>query len=173
MRFRIEGLHVYSAMKRNSNMKKIYLYCDTEFNGFGGELISMALVDPITRAFFYAEKVIKTPLHPWVQENVVSKLLGGEYVLDDKTFRQHLWEFLKDQAHDRHIVIVADWPEDLAHFANHMCSDHGQRPRINFTLELISSKHEQVTNPHFALSDAFDLAFWCVENNIPLKLNGE
>jgi len=149
------------------NMKnQTYLYCDTEFNGFGGELISMALVNPEDNSSWYGVKSIShMQIHPWVLDNVVPKLypemsvpINGEY-----EFRKSLWQYV-GKYKDTRITIVADWPEDLAFFASHMCWSEGQRPRINFDLRLISTGHMQTTDPHNALADACDLSDWCHEN---------
>lgn len=48
------------------------LFLDCEFNGFGGELISMALVDEQGK-YFYEVLPCPQPI-PWVQENVMPKL---------------------------------------------------------------------------------------------------
>ena len=45
-----------------------YIYLDTEFNGFGGELISLALVEPISGKTFYRVKQIPMAPHPWVAD---------------------------------------------------------------------------------------------------------
>jgi hypothetical protein len=148
-------------------MKRTYLYCDTEFNGFGGELISLALVNPEDGSCWYGIKDLTgMEFHPWVAEHVIPKLrpeIGGEY--ENYTFRNQLWQYIKPYVLEDHkITIVADWPEDLGHFASHMCWEGGQRPRVNFDLRLISSKHQQVTDPHNALADAWDLGNWCHAN---------
>lgn len=144
---------------------KVHLYCDAEFNGFGGELISMALYEPITGNQFYAEKLLNHGMiEPWVMENVVPKLVFGNSLYSDKDFREALWRWLQQHWGNRKIVVVADWPEDLAHFASHMCKDNGVRCGIQFEMKLIKSEHEQTTDPHFAPSDAYDLAIWAHAN---------
>ena len=52
------------------------LFLDTEFNGFNGRLISMALVpEDKTKPEFYVELEIRDQLHPWVRDNVVPHLV--------------------------------------------------------------------------------------------------
>jgi hypothetical protein len=87
-------------------------FLDTEFNGFGGQLISIALVpeddglDP-----FYQATECSNPT-PWVAEHVIP-------VLDTKPIVRSL---LADRFADYLIsdpapVLLADWPEDIAHAA--------------------------------------------------------
>ena len=48
------------------------LYLDTEFNGFGGQLISLALASPTGDNFYEAVPLPRAEiLHPWVAEHVV------------------------------------------------------------------------------------------------------
>lgn len=144
--------------------KRTYLYCDTEYNGFGGELISLALVNPEDFSSWYGVKYqTRMSIHPWVRDNVLPKLYNDGHCLDEYDFRKGLWQYVGNY-NDTRITIVADWPEDLAHFAYHMCWSEGQRPRINFDMRLISTKHQQTTDPHNALADAWDLGNWCHAN---------
>ena len=46
-------------------------FLDTEFNGFGGELISLALVPEHGHDEYYAVLPLPDELHPWVERNVV------------------------------------------------------------------------------------------------------
>ncbi|WP_141617552.1 hypothetical protein [Myxococcus sp. AB036A] len=50
-------------------------YLDTEFNGFGGELMSLALVpsDPALESFYVAVEWVG-PTDPWVETHVVPYL---------------------------------------------------------------------------------------------------
>lgn len=136
-----------------------YLYLDTEFASFGGELISMALVPHDGGAPFYEVRAIPKDVHPWVAENVLPKVeaqpCGDEY------FRKSLWHFMRQ--HDG-ATIVADWPEDLGHFAMQMCTIGGIAPNIKWTLKLIESGPLESVNPHNALADAQALAIWCRAN---------
>lgn len=50
------------------------LYLDTEFNGHGGELISMALAST-GGTHFYVELPLPQNVQPWIAENVVPKLM--------------------------------------------------------------------------------------------------
>src|SRR3546814_5579366 len=49
-------------------------FLDTEYNGFGGELISLALVPEHGDQEYYAVLPLPDEIHPWVERNVVPYL---------------------------------------------------------------------------------------------------
>ena len=124
------------------------LFLDCEFNGFKGELISMALVSEIGQEWYQVLPCYH-PI-PWVKENVMpvrnKKPLIGKMALS-----QSLYEFLRifDAVH-----IVADWPEDIAHFCMALLTLPGERINTSpLTMEII--RVDSVSDvPHNALSDA-------------------
>lgn len=91
------------------------LYLDTEFNGHGGQLLSIALVSNNVGTFgrdFYAEVAEVTEvLDPWVLENVIPKFKGvptpRAQIRED--LRRYLLSFDNP-------VVVADWYADFVHF---------------------------------------------------------
>src|SRR4051812_1974108 len=103
-----------SATGRGINCRMRY-FLDTEFNGFGGALISMALVpeDP-DRASFYEALICEDPI-PWVVEHVLPVLAATP--IDARNFSARLQEYLSN---DPWPVLIADWPEDIAHAARAM-----------------------------------------------------
>ena len=136
-----------------------YIYLDTEFNGFGGELISLALVEPISGKTFYRVKQIPMAPHPWVAEHVLPLITVQP--VGDALFRGDLWAFML-QFPDA--VIVADWPEDFAHFTAHMCAANGTAPRLTYSMLLIDTGQLHSAKPHHALHDAIALMQWCEQN---------
>lgn len=89
------------------------LYADTEFNGFGGELISFALVpetpiDGIVDLYVVVQQ--KEPYVPWVAQNVVP-LLGDTPAISRADAAKTLAAYLSMFDNP---TIVADWPEDLS-----------------------------------------------------------
>lgn len=131
-------------------MVKIFIDC--EFNGFNGELISMALVPADFGLAFYEWVGCENPT-PWVAENVIPKIGGIEKIsLDD--FKTKLQAYLMrfDECH-----IVADWPVDIAHFCDALITGPGRRiDTPPLTLEI--TRIDAVSDcPHFALADAFAL----------------
>ncbi len=86
------------------------LFLDTEFNGFGGELISLALVSD-AGGEYYGVRELPRRLDPWVQRNVIP-YLDREPETDD-ALRGRLAVFLRTH---RGETVIADWPDDLAKF---------------------------------------------------------
>lgn len=125
------------------------IYIDTEFNDFGGELISMAMVDENGREF-YAVLNCQNPT-PWVAENVIP-VLGQRFAsLRMLQTRVEAWLAEYPSVH-----IVADWPEDIAHFCRSLITGPGMRlDTPPLTLEVrrdLSSEASAI--PHNALEDA-------------------
>lgn len=128
------------------------LYLDTEFNGFGGDLISMALVphdDSLPE--FYREIVMRQQLHPWVRENVVPHLILPpiSYSEFQNALANYLWDI-------RECTIVADWPDDIRYFCEALITGPGQMIKLmhNIKFELnFDIKYESLV-PHNALHDA-------------------
>lgn len=125
------------------------LYIDTEFNGFGGQLMSMAAVSDDGREWY---EVLPLPdkVNPWVAEHVVP-LLDKEPI-GEWEFRASLHRFLKQ--FDRPI-IVADWYTDLAHFfACFAGRNHSETFQYECSAELRLIDNIISVRPHNALSDA-------------------
>ena len=132
-------------------MTKIYI--DTEFNGFQGELISMALVSENGHEF-YEVLECKDPT-PWVAEHVIPYLEQDPVSKD--MFQSILMLFLH---RFEQITIVADWPDDIKYFCEYLITGHGvsmNHPPISFVLDrTLSSEDSKV--PHNALYDARAIA---------------
>lgn len=130
------------------------VYIDTEFNGFGGKLMSMALV-PQNSGWpeFYEEIEIRDQIEPWVQTNVVPHLFKAPISYGE--FQTRLSQYLWDMRHND-ILIVADWPDDLRYFMEATITGPGNRiimpTVINFRLDLNIEYNSVV--PHNALHDA-------------------
>ncbi len=123
------------------------LFLDCEFNGFKGQLISMALVSEQGHEWY---EVLHCP-NPidWVAENVMPVLYkqptNHSYIAPSLQF--FLSQFTT-------IHIVADWPEDIQHFCRALITGPGQRistPPLTLEILRIDSVSEI---PHNALHDA-------------------
>lgn len=135
------------------------LWIDTEFNGFEGDLISIALVAE-NGEYYYAVRSAYEDMEivSWVQENVVPHLFktpDEEDVvpLTDKDIQEELSEFLYRFSD---VKIVADWPEDLRHLCKLMITGPGwiiDTPET-FTLEIDRRIDVESEVPHNALYDA-------------------
>lgn len=126
------------------------LYLDCEFNGFGGDLISLALVAEDGREFY---EVLPHPnkWDEWVHENVkpfLNKppLRSREEFLD--LFRRFLSGFDNP-------TIVVDWYTDAMHFFQcFQGRDHSESFGFACSLELVLLDEYDSKIPHNALEDA-------------------
>ncbi len=136
-------------------------FLDTEFNGFGGELISLALVPEHGDQEFYALLPLPEKLHPWVERHVVPYLGSVPPGLNGGTIsrRQAAAEVAAYLGHDHDPLIVADWPDDIAHFCSLLVTDQGDMAPVgNLKFEFVSSPGFSTAAvsrvPHNALHDA-------------------
>ena len=93
-------------------------FLDTEFNGWGGALLSLALVPEDGGEELYLTLDWDGALEPWVERHVVPYL---DSVPDSLTSpRLSRADAARAISHylagDREPLIVADWPEDIAQF---------------------------------------------------------
>ena len=128
------------------------LFLDTEFNGFGGRLISMALVpEDKSKPEFYVELEIRDQLHPWVRDNVVPHLVLNP--CSHNEFQSKLANYLWDTGD---CTIVADWPDDIRYFCESLITGPGMMinfmHNVKFELDLGIEYVSLV--PHNALHDA-------------------
>ena len=131
------------------------LFLDTEFNSFGGKLMSMALVPEYDRvSYWYCELEMKDQLHPWVKENVVPHmiLVPSTRLEFQSKLSAYLLQF-------QEITIVADWPDDIGYFCESLITGPGERismpSRIKFELDLDIEYESRV--PHNALHDSIGI----------------
>lgn len=134
------------------------LYLDTEFNGHGGKLISMALVSSTDDRHFY--RVWEPPhdgdLHPWVRENVIPKLHASPTPDDENRLALRL--YLEAHAGE---PMFADWPADFAYLMNVMAgAEYEASFMVPVQMNLIASGDLKPQFPHNALSDAHELMRW-------------
>lgn len=94
-------------------------FLDTEYNGFGGQLLSLALVPEDGSEEFYVTLQCDAPIEPWVERHVIPFLdMVPEGLESPRLSRRAAAEALAAWlAHDSAPDIVADWPEDLAQLA--------------------------------------------------------
>ena len=138
-------------------------FLDTEYDGFGGALISLALV-PEDGDEFYVTLECGDPLHPWVERNVVPFLdhVPVGLVSPRLPRRQAADALSAYLATDPAPEIIADWPEDLTQFGALLMTGPGTMvpvPPLTFRLVPMPgfSTAENSTVPHNALHDARSL----------------
>lgn len=136
-------------------------FLGTEYNGFGGDLLSLALVPEDGSEEFYITLGCGVPLDPWVERHVIPFLdmvpegLKGPR-LDRRAAAEALAQWL---AHDEAPDIVADWPEDLAQLAMLLVTGPGMMlpvPPLSLHLMPLSGYSTAANSavPHNALHDA-------------------
>jgi hypothetical protein len=136
------------------------IYIDCEFNEFRGALISMALVAQDGREFYGV-------LHcadpgPWVKEHVLPVLV--ELPMSYDCFQSELTEYL---AQFERVNIVADWPEDIAHFCASLITGPGYRMATPpLTMEVRRDLDAVSKLPHNALEDARAIRLLAIEKGL-------
>ena len=136
------------------------LYLDTEFDGHGGTLISLALAGDDGSQWY---GIFDAACHdPWVAENVAPKLFAMTPTIsgDHSLLRFSLKEYMKAR---EGCTVWADWPADFEHLTRLMCGRHyGESWMIPCTMQLIVTPVGQPRPepPHNALSDALALRDW-------------
>ena len=135
-------------------------FLDTEYNGIGGELLSLALVPDDGDELYLTLRNSDPPLD-WVERHVVPYLDSVPDQLScprlmRKDAAHALERYLR---HDEEPLIVADWPEDVAQFCNLMITGPGAMVDIrHVTFRIVPmSNFSTAANsrvPHNALHDA-------------------
>jgi hypothetical protein len=133
------------------------IFIDGEWNSYGGELISLALVAEDGRSFY---KVLgcDNP-DPWVAENVMLKLVKPWITFE--SLQEQLEIFLRQFEFDR-VHVIADWPEDIMWFCKVLITGPGTRldtPPLTMEVLRVDTVSK---NPHNALADAMALRDWYV-----------
>jgi hypothetical protein len=136
-------------------------FLDTEYNGFGGQLLSLALVPEDGSEEFYVKLEWDAPLDPWVERHVIPFLdMVPEVLTGPRLSRRAAAEALAAWlAHDEAPDIVADWPEDLAQLAMLLVTEPGMMvPVPPLSLHFVPlhgfSTAANSVVPHNALHDA-------------------
>ena len=137
-------------------MSKLFL--DTEFNGFGGELLSMALVSPTGREWYECMDPPGLLWNQWVHENVLP--VFGKPPISRVEFLKSFREFI--QWFDRP-EIICDWHTDILHFCACLDGDSFKESVPfdgRFRVIQTPEGEPKPEIPHNALSDARALMEW-------------
>lgn len=149
------------------------LYIDGEWNGYQGQLISLALVPGKAESKPFYEVIGCDDPIPWVKENVMPQLGRApksyvSYMEMQMRLEQYLYQYrCRNSSNDwwgyGRIHLIADWPEDIEFFCRLLVTGPGTRidtPPITMEIIRIDPKSEV---PHNALWDAEALAIACGE----------
>lgn len=136
-------------------------FLDTEYDGFGGPLLSLALVPEDGGEEFYVILAHDEVRDDWVQRHVIPFLdMVPEHLKSPRLPRAAAAEALAhwlsmDSAPD----IIADWPEDLAQLSMLLVTGPGQMVHVpTLTMRFVPmpgfSTAANSAVPHNALHDA-------------------
>lgn len=129
-------------------------FLDAEFNGFGGELLSLALApeDEGLPAFYHAVSCTNPTL--WVSEHV--KPVLATVPMSRDRVAQLFFRYLHN---DENPVLVSDWPEDIANAARLLVTGPGtmlpiRRIRFELVDSAVITPYVPSKAKHNALRDA-------------------
>ena len=138
-------------------------FLDTEYNGWGGALLALALV-PDDGEELYLTLDWSGALDPWVEKNVIPYLdMVSDTLVSPRLSRA---DAARTVAHylagDPEPLIVADWPEDIAQFNMLLVIGAGvmvEVPPLTFKFLELSGFSTAANSkvPHNALHDARSL----------------
>lgn len=136
------------------------LYLDTEFDGHGGDLISLALAGDDGSQWYGIFNDYCSD--EWVKEHVSPLLYAMKPTIqgDHRVLRFSLKEYLKAR---EGCTIWADWPADFEWLMSAMCGDsYSDSFLIPCRMQLIITPDGEPKPeiPHNALSDALALMQW-------------
>ena len=124
------------------------LFLDCEFDGFGGDLISMALVGDGVEWY---EVLYHNAKEPWVIQNVIPYL--GKPAISKRAAQDSLHGFLLGL---NDVEIVADYPADIAYFCRFLETAPGKAIQVGKQLKMTIEWGLEYKSaiPHNALEDA-------------------
>lgn len=129
------------------------IFIDCEFNGFGGDLISMALVADDGQEFYEVLHLERDERYDsWVLANVVPYL--NKEPISKQIFQDRLRSFIKQW---ENVHIIADWPDDIRYFCASLITGPGTAisTPLNLTLQIDRELNTlDSTILHNALEDA-------------------
>ena len=135
-------------------------FLDTEFNGWGGALLSLALV-PEDGEELYLTLDWTGALEPWVERHVLPYLDSvPDNLVSPRMSRADAARTVSHYlAGDPDPLIVADWPEDIAQFNMLLLTGPGtmvEVPPLRFHFVELSGFSTAANSkvPHNALHDA-------------------
>lgn len=146
------------------------IYIDTEFDGFRGDLISIALVNDDNK-FFYGVLKVQDFQDEWVNANVAPVLFEGDifknlmksstppiYTYDQ--LQGLVWGYLSAHMYEGE-TIIADWPDDIMYLTSLLTKPGG----VGIDLGSIKFAVKNITytslHPHNALYDAIAIKEAC------------
>jgi hypothetical protein len=136
-------------------------FLDTEYNGWGGPLLSLALVPDHGEELYLTLDWEGTTLDPWVERNVIPYLDSvPEALVSPRLARADAARLVAHYlAGDPDPLIVADWPEDIALLSALLVTGPGimiELQHLEFRFQALTGFSTAANSkvPHNALHDA-------------------
>lgn len=136
-------------------------FLDCEYNGFGGALLSLALIPEDGGEELYLTFPCPDPIEPWVERNVLPFIdqVPESLRLPPTSREQAAHVVAMYLGHDEHPEILADWPTDIELLCGLLTFAPGRMvaiPETRFRLLTLGtfSPAENSAVPHNALHDA-------------------
>ena len=135
------------------------LWLDTEFNGHGGQTISVALAADHPFLYFYEVLEMHEMPVAWVEEHVMPVLNKEAISVWELQGKLQLWINRLVNANVKELDIIADHPADIERFtALLQIGDTGawaQMPEVTFRIVTsLPGTADTSIDPHNALADA-------------------
>ena len=151
----------WRQVAQSSSVTAMRYFLDCEYNGFGGALLSLALVPEDGGEELYLTFDCEGPIHPWVERNVVPYIgnVPEALKLPIMDRRQSAEAIAMYLGHDDSPEILVDWPSDIELFCGLLSFAPGKMvvvPELVFRLIQTGSfsPAENSAVPHNALHDA-------------------
>jgi hypothetical protein len=151
----------WRQVAQSSSVRAMRYFLDCEYNGFGGALLSLALVPEDGGDELYLTFDLADPVEPWVERNVLPFIgnVPEALKLPVMTREQAAHTIAMYLGHDVEPEILADWPTDIELLCGLLTFAPGRMvavPETRFRLLTLGtfSPAENSAVPHNALHDA-------------------
>lgn len=142
-------------------MAPMRYFLDCEYDGWGGDLLSLGLVPEDGGEEYYAIIQHERPLTAWVEQNVAPyfSMIPQGLKREPTTLEHVAHEIAAWLSGFSEVEILADWPDDIAYFCRILSYAPGEivrTPPLSFRLLSLpgfsTARNSKV--PHNALHDA-------------------
>lgn len=121
-------------------------YIDTEFDGFGGDLLSLGIASKADSLYLRVPK--PATLTPWVAENVWPIIDAVPFHVNPMPLDEWPNVIAGFLGGDDAPHIVADWPDDIRYFCQPLITGPGEMvniPRISFEVVRVDAYPSALT----------------------------
>ncbi len=117
-------------------------YLDTEFDSFGGKLMSLALATKSGRSLYIVADDAEQAANAWVRENVVPILFACPVTPIRRpvgAFGPVIAQFM---CGDLDPLVISDWPDDIRYFCQELITGPGfmvSLPGVRFEMKRVDT----------------------------------